>query len=99
MLLLADRGFYSWGLWHAAAGTGAHLLWRVSGSLHLPVVRPCPTGPSSPASTTPTRSGSASTASGRGQAPRGRRRPPETGPLPGAATVRVIEFTVTVTAR
>ena len=29
---------------------------------------------------------------------RGRDRPPETGPLPGALTARVIEFTVTVTA-
>ena len=41
MLLLADRGFYSWQLWAAAAGTGAQLLWRVAGtdaSLRLPVV-------------------------------------------------------------
>lgn len=30
MLLLADRGFYSWQLWKDAAATGAALLWRVS---------------------------------------------------------------------
>jgi hypothetical protein len=37
MLLLADRNFYGCRLWTAAAGTGADLLWRVTGSLHLPV--------------------------------------------------------------
>jgi hypothetical protein len=44
MLLLADRGFYSWGLWNAAAATGAGLLWRAPGVLHLPVVRELPGG-------------------------------------------------------
>ncbi len=29
MLLLADRGFFSYKLWRDAAGTGADLLWRV----------------------------------------------------------------------
>jgi len=29
MLLLADRGFYSYALWRKAIGTGADLLWRV----------------------------------------------------------------------
>src|SRR3954447_11521659 len=29
MLLLADRGFFSYALWRKAAGTGADLLWRV----------------------------------------------------------------------
>jgi hypothetical protein len=38
MLLLADRGFYSWGGWAAAADTGADLLWRVGDGLALPVV-------------------------------------------------------------
>ena len=28
MLLLADRGFYSFKLWRLAAGSGAALLWR-----------------------------------------------------------------------
>jgi hypothetical protein len=44
MLLLADRNFYGYWLWRAAAGTGADLLWRVKASLHLPVVRPLPDG-------------------------------------------------------
>ena len=29
MLLTADRGFFSYALWHKAIGTGADLLWRV----------------------------------------------------------------------
>ena len=33
MLLLADRGFYSFGLWRMAIGTGADLLWRVKSGL------------------------------------------------------------------
>src|SRR6202035_2524683 len=37
MLLLADRGFYSFRLWKAAAGTGAALLWRGPGSMRPPV--------------------------------------------------------------
>jgi hypothetical protein len=39
MLLLADRNFYSYQLWNAAAGTGAHLLWRARASMRLPVTR------------------------------------------------------------
>lgn len=37
MLLLADRGFPSYGLYRQAAATGAELLWRVSASFKLPV--------------------------------------------------------------
>jgi hypothetical protein len=37
MLLLADRGFYSFKLWQLAVATGAALLWRVNASLKLPV--------------------------------------------------------------
>lgn len=39
MLLLADRGFPSFGLWEKAAATGAGLLWRVSDAFrwHLPL--------------------------------------------------------------
>ena len=29
MLVLADRGFFSYALWRKAIGTGADLLWRV----------------------------------------------------------------------
>jgi hypothetical protein len=39
MLVLADRNFPSWALWREAAATGAHLLWRVSASFTLPVLR------------------------------------------------------------
>jgi len=38
MLFTADRGFYSFALWSAAADTGAGLLWRVGDSLDLPLV-------------------------------------------------------------
>ena len=38
-LLTADRGFYSWQAWDAAAATGAALLWRAPTQLRLPVVR------------------------------------------------------------
>jgi Insertion element 4 transposase N-terminal/Transposase DDE domain len=38
MLLLADRGFYGFRLWQAAAATGADLLWRMRSSQRLDVV-------------------------------------------------------------
>lgn len=44
MLLLADRGFYSYELWQEARATGAQLLWRVSSSLQLPVRTILPDG-------------------------------------------------------
>ena len=37
-LLIADRNFYNWDDWAAAAGTGAALLWRVKSHLRLPVL-------------------------------------------------------------
>jgi hypothetical protein len=43
-LLLADRNFYSFGDWCAAADTGAALLWRVTSSLGLPVLEVLPDG-------------------------------------------------------
>jgi len=95
MLVLADRNFYSWALWHAAAATRADLLWRVKGSLHLPVLRELPDGSflahvNDPAEVTrrARRNGA--------RRRRGSKLPPETGPLPGM-TVRVVEFWVTVT--
>jgi len=39
MLVLADRNSCSWALWHAAAATGADLLWRVKSSMDLTVLR------------------------------------------------------------
>ena len=43
-LLIADRNFYSWRDWRAAAGTGAALLWRVAASVGLPVLEVLPDG-------------------------------------------------------
>ena len=43
-LLIADRGFYNWPDWHAAAATGAALLWRVKSDLRLPVLELLPDG-------------------------------------------------------
>jgi hypothetical protein len=43
-LLIADRNFYCWKDWRAAAGTGAELLWRVKSDLLLPVLELLPDG-------------------------------------------------------
>jgi hypothetical protein len=43
-LLIADRGFYNWADWQAAAATGAVLLWRVKADLRLPVLELLPDG-------------------------------------------------------
>ena len=96
MLLVADRGFYSWELWKAASGTGADLLWRVQGSLHLPVVKALPDGSWLTRVDDPYQKklrASRERRRKKRKANRGRR--PETGPLPGGLAVRVIEFTVT----
>jgi hypothetical protein len=97
ILLLADRGFYSWGLWHAAAATGADLAWRVHGGMHLPVVRALPDGSWVTRVDDPYQKRLRTNRRFKDRV-RGRDRPPETGPLPGALTARVIEFTVTATA-
>lgn len=44
MLLLADRGFYSFKLWQIASATGAALLWRLSSTLKLPEQQMLPDG-------------------------------------------------------
>jgi hypothetical protein len=44
MIVLADRGFYSYELWRQASETGAALLWRVSSNLQLPVITELPDG-------------------------------------------------------
>ena len=43
-LLIADRNFYNWEDWRAAAASGAALLWRVKADLALPVVQILPDG-------------------------------------------------------
>ncbi|MGP4104655.1 IS4 family transposase [Nonomuraea sp. KM90] len=44
MLVIADREFYSYRLWEAAADSGADLLWRMPAGPNLPVVRALPDG-------------------------------------------------------
>ncbi|HEY2268126.1 MAG TPA: transposase, partial [Streptosporangiaceae bacterium] len=96
MLVLADRNFYSWALWHAAAGTGADLLWRVKSSMDLAVLRELPDGSFLAHVNDPAAVHARNARNGQRRR-RGSTLPPGTGPLPGM-TVRVIEFTVTVTA-
>ena len=96
MLLLADRNFYSYQLWNAAAATGAQLLWRVRDSMHLPVVRHLPDG-SYLAHINDPRPVQARVHKNGKRRRRGSPLPPDTGPLPGI-TVRVIEYVLTVTA-
>jgi hypothetical protein len=43
-LLIADRNFYNWQDWRAAAASGAALLWRVKSDLALPVLQILPDG-------------------------------------------------------
>jgi hypothetical protein len=43
-LLIADRNFFSWKDWCAAADAGADLLWRVKSSTKLPVLEALPDG-------------------------------------------------------
>jgi len=44
MLVLADRGFFSYDLWQTFRGTGAALVWRVSSLVRLPVLERFPDG-------------------------------------------------------
>jgi len=43
-LLIADRGFYNWPDWQAAAATGAALVWRVQAGVRLPALELLPDG-------------------------------------------------------
>ena len=96
MLLLADRNFYSYASWRAAAATGADLLWRVKASMHLPVVAELPDG-SFLARVSDPRAVHARLRKNGQRRRRSSTLGPESGPLPGI-TVRVIEFALTVTA-
>ena len=96
MLLLADRNFYGYRLWTAAARTGADLLWRVNASLRLPVVTPLPDGSWLTHINDPAAVRRRTVRNGHRRR-RGSKLPPDTGPLPGI-TVRVIEFWLTVAA-
>lgn len=95
MLLLADRNFYSYQLWNAAAAAGAQLLWRVKTSICLPVAAELPDG-SYLAHINDPRAVTARVHKNGTRRRRGSALPPDTTPLPGI-TVRVIEFILTVT--
>jgi hypothetical protein len=43
-LLIADRNFVNWADWHAAAASGAQLLWRLKSNHRLPVLEVLPDG-------------------------------------------------------
>jgi len=96
MLLLADRGFYSFALWNAAAGTGAQLLWRATATMHLPVIQALPDGSWLAHVNDPAQVKRRAQRNG-ARRRRGSSLPPDTGPLPGI-TVRVIEFRLTTAA-
>jgi hypothetical protein len=44
MLLMADRGFYSFDAWRQARSTGAQLLWRLQAGVRLDHIRDLPDG-------------------------------------------------------
>jgi hypothetical protein len=44
MLILADRGFYSYDLWRAFTETGAALVWRIRDTIDLPMLEWLPDG-------------------------------------------------------
>jgi Insertion element 4 transposase N-terminal/Transposase DDE domain len=58
-LLIADRNFYGWQDWCAAAASGASLLWRVKADLALPVLELLPDGSYSSVLISPRISGAA----------------------------------------
>lgn len=44
MLVLADRGFFSYDLWKQAAATGADLVWRLGDNVEVPILGWLPDG-------------------------------------------------------
>ena len=96
MLLLAGRNFCSWRLWHAAAGAGACLLWRVTATVRLRPLAELPGG-SWLAHVGDPRAVAARHHRNGTRRRRGSSIPPDAGPLPGM-TVRVIGYYLTVTA-
>ena len=95
MVVLADRNFYSYALWNAAAATQADLLWRVKSGMHLAVLAELPDGSALAHVNDPAAVHARLRRNGRRRR-RGSRLPPESGPLPGI-TVRVIQFWLTIT--
>jgi len=97
MLLLADRNFYSWRLWHGAAATGAHLLWRLKSCIRLAPLQELPDG-SWLARVNDPRAVQARLRKNYDRRRYRSKLAPDTSPLPGGATVRVIEYHLAVTA-
>jgi hypothetical protein len=97
MVVLADRGFYNFGLWRQATATGAELLWRISRTMRLPVLQALPDGSYLSALCDPADGRrAAARRSYRKTSARPRRR---VRPRPvKAVPVRVISFTVTMTS-
>ena len=94
MVLLADRNFYSWELWHAAAATGADLLWRIKSSQQVRLVRELRDGSWLAVIEDPAQVRRRTVRNGCRRR-RGSALPPDTSPVPGI-TVRLIEFSVQV---
>jgi hypothetical protein len=87
-LLIADRGFYSWQGFNAAAATGAALLWRAPAQLRLePLGAPLPDGSWHSLLINPAVRGTAARASLHAAAAAGGRVDPER-----ARLVRVVEY-------
>jgi Insertion element 4 transposase N-terminal/Transposase DDE domain len=87
MLLLADRLFPGHALWGKAAGTGAHLLWRVKRRNIYHPVRLLPDGTALAIMPAPREGRRASSARSKGRVPR----------APAGHLVRVIDYHLTIT--
>lgn len=44
MVIMADRGYYSYEFWQQVRATGAQLVWRIKTQVDLPVLNPLPDG-------------------------------------------------------
>ena len=88
-LLIADRNFFNWADWRAAAASGAELLWRMKSSHQLPVVQALPDGSYLSIVVSPNVRNSVDRARIAAAAGRGEPLDPRQ-----AALVRVVEYTV-----
>lgn len=95
MLLIADRGFYSWALWRAAAATGAALLWRIPAAVRVSIICRLPDGSCLAAIADPDEIARRTRRNGQRRR-RGSTLPPDTSPVP-VMRVRVIEFSIRIT--
>jgi Insertion element 4 transposase N-terminal/Transposase DDE domain len=89
MLLLADRNFAGYELWGLVTAAGADMAWRIKKNLVLPPVRILDDGSFLSVMPTPAENARLGQERARGKPPR---------ELPQGHLIRVIEYTVTVTA-